>query len=53
LGRDYDPTDKYAAMSAIHGTNARGEVLTGIIYVEPSKTFIDMLNICDEPLGAA
>lgn len=52
LDRDYDPTDKRAAMDAIHDSNAKGEVLTGIIYVEAQKkTFVDMLNMCDEPLN--
>ncbi|MCW5977202.1 MAG: 2-oxoacid:ferredoxin oxidoreductase subunit beta [Bryobacteraceae bacterium] len=52
LDRDYDPTDKFGAMGAIHESNAKGEVLTGIIYVEAAKkTFADMLNLGDEPLA--
>jgi 2-oxoglutarate ferredoxin oxidoreductase subunit beta len=52
LDRDYDPTDKFAAMRSIHESNAKGEVLTGILYVEPGKkTFVDMLNLGDLPLN--
>jgi 2-oxoglutarate ferredoxin oxidoreductase subunit beta len=50
LARDWDPTDKYAAMTALHKSSGK-EVLTGVLYVEENKpTFIDMLNLVDEPL---
>ena len=53
LDRDYDPTDKMAAIRALHETLGKGEVLTGILYVDSEKeTLIDMLNLGDEPLGA-
>jgi 2-oxoglutarate ferredoxin oxidoreductase subunit beta len=33
-------------------SHERGEVLTGIFYIDPKKpSFIDLLNIVDEPLG--
>ena len=42
LGRDYDPTDKWAAKRLIHETEASGEVATGILYVEPNApSFMD------------
>ncbi len=52
LDRDYDPTSKLGAVQAIHQAAERGEVLTGILYVNSSaRTLIDMLNLGDEPLS--
>jgi 2-oxoglutarate/2-oxoacid ferredoxin oxidoreductase subunit beta len=53
LGRDYDPTDRMGAIQAIHKSASTGEVLTGILYVETGRpTFLDMLNMVDQPLAA-
>src|SRR6266702_1689505 len=52
LGRDYDPTNKLHALTALHEADMKGEVLTGVLYVDTSKpTFLDMLNMADEPLA--
>ena len=52
LGRDYDPTDRLAALKALEEAEAKGEVLTGVLYVNPDKpTFLDLLNLADEPLA--
>jgi 2-oxoglutarate/2-oxoacid ferredoxin oxidoreductase subunit beta len=52
LGRDYDPTDKNGALHLLHESQKTGEVLTGILYVDPMRpTLIDMLNLGDEPLA--
>lgn len=52
LDKDYDPTSKQAARNAIHEAQARGEVVTGMLYLESGKdTLIDMLNMVDEPLA--
>ncbi len=52
LERDFDPTNKFHALEALDQANAKGEVLTGVFYVDTSKpTFMDMLNIADAPLG--
>jgi 2-oxoglutarate ferredoxin oxidoreductase subunit beta len=51
LARDWNPTDKIAAIKALHEAVGQQEVLTGVLYVEENKpTFIDMLNLVDEPL---
>ncbi len=51
VGRDYDPTDRDAALAAIHASHASGEILTGILYVDPAKPSLgDLLNLVDEPL---
>jgi 2-oxoglutarate/2-oxoacid ferredoxin oxidoreductase subunit beta len=52
LHEDYDPTDKAKAVSTLMESHASGEILTGVFYIDTQKpSFIDMLNIVDEPLG--
>jgi 2-oxoglutarate/2-oxoacid ferredoxin oxidoreductase subunit beta len=52
LERDYNPTDKMAALKAIDDANNAGTVLTGLFYVNTEKpTFVDMLNMVDAPLS--
>ncbi|HEU0142832.1 MAG TPA: 2-oxoacid:ferredoxin oxidoreductase subunit beta [Bryobacteraceae bacterium] len=52
LERDYDPTDRIRALDFIHESASSGVVLTGILYVDNKrKTFLDMLNLGDAPLG--
>jgi 2-oxoglutarate ferredoxin oxidoreductase subunit beta len=52
LGRDYDPTNKMHALTALHEADQKGEVLTGVLYVDTGKpTFLDMLHLADEPLA--
>ena len=52
LDRDFDPTDRLAALAALEGAETKGEVLTGVLYVNPNKpTFVDLLNLSDEPLA--
>jgi 2-oxoglutarate ferredoxin oxidoreductase subunit beta len=52
LGKDYDPTDKMRAVQALHEATLSGHVLTGVIYADTGRpTFIDQLNLVDEPLA--
>ena len=52
LSKDYDPTNKAQAISAIHAATAEGKFLTGLIYYNPNrKEFADELNLCDIPLS--
>ncbi len=52
LGRDFDPTNKVAALTALDDAQKRGEVLTGVLYVQPQRpNFLDLLNLVDEPLA--
>jgi len=52
LEREYDPTDRLAALSVLEEAEKRGEVLTGVLYVNTEKpTFIELLNLVEEPLG--
>ena len=53
LHADYDPTDRYAAMSYMQVHQARGEVVTGLLYLDPLATDLHtMLNTVDKPLAA-
>jgi len=52
LEEDYDPTNRIKAISRLHEAHEKGEVLTGVFYVNPkAPTFIDMLNLTDQPLA--
>ena len=52
LHEDYDPTSRVSAMKALMEAHERGEVLTGVFYVDTKKpSFVDLLNLVDEPLG--
>jgi 2-oxoglutarate ferredoxin oxidoreductase subunit beta len=52
LDRNYDPTNRLAAGAILEEAEAKGEVLTGVLYVNPSKpTFVEQLNLVDAPIG--
>src|SRR5215831_400285 len=51
LARDYDPTDRLSALSALLQAEEKGEVLTGVLFVDTQKpTFLELLNLVDQPL---
>jgi 2-oxoglutarate ferredoxin oxidoreductase subunit beta len=52
LEEDYDPTDKINAIKRLGEAHEKGEVLTGIFYVNPhAPTFMEMLNLTEDPLA--
>jgi len=52
LGRDYDPSNKFDALKAMDEAEKKGEVLTGVFYVDTKKpNFMEMLNMEDVPLA--
>ena len=52
LEEDYDPTDRIHAITRLNQAHEKGEVLTGVFYVNTkAPNFIEMLNIVDEPLA--
>ena len=52
LHREYDPTNRATAAVLLEESEAKGEVLTGVLYVNTSKpTFLEQLNMVNEPLG--
>ena len=52
LHEDYAPTDKALALKMLIESHAKGEVLTGVFYVDTQQTdFSTLLNMVDEPLA--
>jgi 2-oxoglutarate ferredoxin oxidoreductase subunit beta len=52
LEEEYDATNRIKAISRLHEAHEKGEVLTGLFYVNPdAPSFIEMLNVTDEPLA--
>jgi 2-oxoglutarate/2-oxoacid ferredoxin oxidoreductase subunit beta len=52
LHEEYNPTDRVSAVKALMEAHERGEVLTGVFYVDPKKpAFTDLLNMVDDPLA--
>jgi 2-oxoglutarate ferredoxin oxidoreductase subunit beta len=52
LEEDYDPTNRIQAITRLTEAHDKGEVLTGLFYVNTkSPSFLDMLNMVDEPLA--
>jgi len=52
LHEDYDPTNKAEAVRTLMEAHDNDEVLTGVFYIDTQKpTFIDLLNIVDDPLA--
>jgi len=53
LPNDYDPTDRMAAAQRVQLHQARGEILTGLIYVDPAAEDLHQhLGTVDTPLNA-
>jgi 2-oxoglutarate ferredoxin oxidoreductase subunit beta len=53
LHAEYDPTDRFKALGFIQSHEARGEVLTGLLYVDPLATDLhSALNTTARPLNA-
>ena len=52
LGEEYDPSDKVAAMKRVQEGMQAGEVVTGLLYVDPNSSDLhEHLNTVDTPLN--
>ncbi|HEV2274866.1 MAG TPA: 2-oxoacid:ferredoxin oxidoreductase subunit beta [Acidobacteriaceae bacterium] len=52
LHDSYDPTDRIGAVKALMEAEQRGEVLTGVFYVDTERPdFTELLNMVPEPLA--
>jgi 2-oxoglutarate/2-oxoacid ferredoxin oxidoreductase subunit beta len=52
LEEDYDPTDRIKSITRLHEAHSKGDVLTGVLYVNTqAPSFVDMLNLTDDPLA--
>lgn len=53
LAAGWDPTDRLSAINAIHTSNQKGEVLTGLLYVNADQPDVHrLLQTSDTPLNA-
>jgi 2-oxoglutarate/2-oxoacid ferredoxin oxidoreductase subunit beta len=52
LEEEYDPTNRIRAITRLNEAKEKGEMLTGVLYVNTKvPTFLDMLNITEDPLS--
>jgi 2-oxoglutarate/2-oxoacid ferredoxin oxidoreductase subunit beta len=52
LGADYDPRDRAGALGRLMAAQGTGEVLTGLIYVDPKvPTLVERLRLPEAPLA--
>jgi 2-oxoglutarate ferredoxin oxidoreductase subunit beta len=52
LDRDYDPTDRAAAINVLHEAQEREILITGLIYVNQDRPSLsEVYNLPDEPLN--
>src|SRR5947209_1964881 len=52
LERDYDPTSKIEAIKVLAQSHEKGEMLTGVFYVNTkTPSFTELLNMADGPLA--
>ncbi len=52
LAEDWDPQDRGSALARLNASREAGEILTGLLYIEPeSKGLHHMLNTVEKPLN--
>ncbi len=52
IDEDYDPSDAGQALQRLHEAHTAGQMLTGLVHLQPQKkSFIDLLNLTEEPLN--
>ena len=52
LANDWDPTDKFSAVNKIQESKRNGNILTGLLYIDPkSKDLHGILDTVDKPLN--
>lgn len=53
LHTDYEPTNRYAALSYMNEHQARGEIVTGLLFIDPIAPDLHISqNTCDRPLNS-
>jgi len=52
LEEDYDATSPVDALTRLHQANEAGQMLTGLVFLQPEKkSFLDLLNMTETPLA--
>jgi 2-oxoglutarate ferredoxin oxidoreductase subunit beta len=53
LKQDWDPQDRFSAIAAVNDATKRGEILTGLLYVDPqSQDLHEIINTVRKPLNS-
>jgi 2-oxoglutarate ferredoxin oxidoreductase subunit beta len=53
LAKDWDPYDRLSATNAVRFAKRRGEILTGLLYLNENSTDLhQLLNTTDRPLNS-
>jgi len=53
LQKDWDPTDRRSAMNAVQNAKDKGEILTGLLYIdESSQDLHELINTSDHALNS-
>ena len=52
LNRDYDPTNKMEALKSLSESKAKGELITGLIYIqEGNPDYTELMHLSEKPLS--
>ena len=53
LEANWDPQDRFSAINAVQSSRAKGEILTGLLYIQPESSELhEILNTAEKPLNA-
>ncbi len=53
LAKDWDPLDRISAMNAVQNSKRKGEILTGLLFVDPDSSDLhQLLQTNDRPLNS-
>ncbi|MEP6946727.1 MAG: 2-oxoacid:ferredoxin oxidoreductase subunit beta [Acidobacteriota bacterium] len=53
LEKDWDPLDRISAMNAVQNSRVKGEILTGLLYMDPDTTDLhDLIKTSNAPLNS-
>jgi 2-oxoglutarate ferredoxin oxidoreductase subunit beta len=53
LEKDWDPLDRISAMNAVQNARVKGEILTGLLYVDPETSDLhEMIKTSNKPLNS-
>jgi 2-oxoglutarate ferredoxin oxidoreductase subunit beta len=52
LQKDWDPLDRLSAINAVQNAKMKGEILTGLLYLDPETNDLhNLLNTSEHPLN--
>ena len=53
LSKDWNPLDRFSAINAVQASKAKGEILTGLLYMNPdSHELHDVIETTEKPLNS-